>query len=310
MNCQQINNIPFRELLEELGFKPVKENNKELWFLSPLRDEKTASFKINISNNTFYDFGEGTGSTIVDFWCGFKNCNVKTAIDEISRLFSFPQQEPKAQYNKKRQPLKPAKQPQIKILDVRPITHTKLIEYLEDRYLSERIYPYIKEVTFELKSIRNFAIGFKNDKGGYELRNSLFKSCTSKSITTVIKEDSKVLCIFEGFMDYLSYLEQTVTSEFEIVQNWYKDMNESFLVLNSLSMKEQVIPYIKQFEHVKLYLDNDNAGQSLTAELVSLFPHAENCSISYSQFKDYNEYHVLQTRNFRKNIDDIMNMTF
>lgn len=311
MNCQQINNIPFRELLENLGFIPVKENNRELWYLSPFRAEKTASFKVSASNNTFYDFGEGIGGTIVDFWCHYKNCNVKIAIDYISRLFSFPEQEYKAQQSSpiSKAPKKP-KAPQIKILDIKPITHPKLIEYLNDRCLSKRVYPYIREVTFELKGNQNFAIGFRNDKGGYELRNRLFKGCTSKSITTFIKDESMVLCVFEGWSDYLSYLEQTVACEHEIVQDWYKDMNESYLILNSLSMKEQAIPYLRQFEQVKLYLDNDDAGRNLSAEFSGLFSNAEDCSGTYSEFKDYNEYHIFQTRKSQKRMDDLHSLTF
>lgn len=310
MNCQQINNIPFRELLEKLGYNPVKKNNKEFWYLSPFREERTPSFKINISNNTFYDFGEGVGGTIVDFWCRYKNCNVKTAIKEISQLFSFPEQKHKTQFDLTRNESKKLKESQIKVLDVKPITHTILIDYLNDRCLSERIYPYIEEVTFELKGNRNFAIGFKNDKGGYELRNKLFKGCTSKAITTLIKENSKVLCVFEGWSDYLSYLERTIACEYEVVQDWYKSMNESFLILNSLSMKEQSITHLKQFEQVNLYLDNDDAGRNLSSEFSNLFSNVKDCSEGYSQFKDYNEFHVFQTRKFQKSMDDIRNLTF
>lgn len=311
MNCQQINNIPFIELLDKLGYKPVKENNRELWYLSPFREERTASFKVNVSNNIFYDFGGGTGGTIVDFWCRLHSCNVKTAIDEISRLFSFPEQGYNTQQSSSiSKASKKPKNPQIKILDIKPITHPKLIEYLNDRCLSERVYPYIREITFELKGNRNFAIGFRNDKGGYELRNSLFKGCSSKSITTFIKDGSKVLCVFEGWSDYLSYLEQTVACEHEIVQDWYKDMNESYLILNSLSMKEQAIPYLRQFEQVKLYLDNDDAGRNLSAEFSGLFSNAEDCSGTYSEFKDFNEYHIFEKRKYQKAMDDIRNMIF
>lgn len=309
MNCQQINNIPFRELLEKLGCNPVKENNKEFWYLSPFREERTPSFKINISNNTFYDFGEGIGGTIVDFWCRHKNCNVKAAIKEIPQLFSFPEQKHKTQFTLTGKEPKKSKESLIKVLDVKPITHSKLIGYLNDRCLSERIYPYIEEVTFELKGNRNLAIGFQNDKGGYELRNKLFKGCTSKAITTLIKENPKVLCVFEGWSDYLSYLERTIACEYEVVQDWYKRINESFLILNSLSMKEQAVPCLKQFEQVNLYLDNDDAGRSLTTELTSLFSNTKDCSETYSQFKDYNEYHVFQTRKFQKGMDDLRNLT-
>lgn len=309
MNCQQINNIPFRELLEKLGFIPVKENNRELWYLSLFREEKTASFKVSASNNTFYDFGEGIGGTIVDFWCRLHNCNVKTAIEEVSRLFSFPKQVYNTQQSSPmtKAPKKP-KKTQIKILDIKPITHLKLIEYLNNRCLSERVYPYIREVTFELKGNRNFAIGFMNDKDGYELRNSLFKGCTNKAITTLIKEESKILCVFEGWSDYLSYLERTIASEHEVVLDWYKDINESYLILNSLSMKKQAIPYLNQFEQVRLYLDNDDAGRKLSAEFTSLFFHAKDCSDSYSQFKDYNEYYIFEKRKYNKAMDDIRNM--
>lgn len=309
MNCNQINNIPFRELLEKLGFKLVKENNRELWYLSPFREEKSASFKVNIASNTFYDFGEGSGGTIVDFLCRLHNCNVKAAIEEVSRLFSFPKQGYKTQQSSPiSKASKKSKESQIKILDVKAIVHPKLMQYLNDRCLSERVYPYINEITFELKGNRNFAIGFMNDKGGYELRNSLFKGCTNKAITTLIKEESNILCVFEGWSDYLSYLERTIASEHEVVQDWYKDINESYLILNSLSMKKQAIPYLNQFEQVRLYLDNDDAGRNLSAEFTSLFSHVKDCSESYSQFKDYNEYYIFEKRKYHKAMDDIRNM--
>ena len=171
------------------------------------------------------------------------------------------------------------------------------------------VYSYIKEITFELKGIRNFAIGFQNDKEGYELRNKLFKGCTSKSVTTVINENSKVLCVFEGWSDYLSYLERTVACQYDVVQDWYKGMNESFLILNSLSMKEQATTYLKQFEQVKLYLDNDDAGRNLTAEFINSFSHVKDCSETYSEFKDFNEYHIFQTRKFQRTMDKISNLT-
>ena len=37
---------------------PAKKiNNNDYWYLSPLRNEKEASFKINRSKNTWYDHG-------------------------------------------------------------------------------------------------------------------------------------------------------------------------------------------------------------------------------------------------------------
>lgn len=93
MNCRQINNIPFGKVLAMQGYSPIKETAKELWYLSPFREERTPSFKVNIGSNTFFDFGEGIGGTIIDFWCRYQRCDVKTAICQLSSSFSFPKQE-------------------------------------------------------------------------------------------------------------------------------------------------------------------------------------------------------------------------
>ena len=73
---------------------------------------------------------------------------------------------------------------------------------------------------------RMFAIGFRNDRQGYVLRNSFFKGTNVNSISTIVNGataeeaawknrppgpvcpdagDGKVM-VFEGFMDYLSLL--------------------------------------------------------------------------------------------------------
>ena len=70
------------------------------------------------------------------------------------------------------------------------------------------------------------ALGFKNDSGGYELRNELFKgSNTPKDITT-FKNSGKKVAIFEGFFDFNSFT--------SLLQN--KELKAfSFCILNSLS---------------------------------------------------------------------------
>ena len=51
-----------------------------------------------------------------------------------------------------------------------------------------------------------FALAFRNDSGGYELRNPLFKgSITSKDITHIRQQGDRVFRV-RGFMDYLSFL--------------------------------------------------------------------------------------------------------
>ena len=54
-----------------------------------------------------------------------------------------------------------------------------------------------------------FAIGFPNMAGGYEVRNRYFKGCVAPKDITHIRQQGGQRCmcyLFEGFMDYLSFL--------------------------------------------------------------------------------------------------------
>src|SRR4051812_2331243 len=75
--------IDLVEYLEKLGHKPVKILNNDYWYLSPLREERTASFKINRKLNLWYDFGIGDGGSIIDF--GIKY--FKTSIADFLNTF-------------------------------------------------------------------------------------------------------------------------------------------------------------------------------------------------------------------------------
>ena len=47
MNIDQIKQIKLQDFLATMGCKPVKQYGVNLMYLSPLRTEKHASFKIN-----------------------------------------------------------------------------------------------------------------------------------------------------------------------------------------------------------------------------------------------------------------------
>ena len=278
MNCQRINNIPFNHIFSKIGIEPTKQKNKATWYKSPFREERTASFKVNLETNRYYDFGEGIGGTVVDFWCKYKSCDVKTTIKEVSSLFSFSEQKMITKPIFKRGSFKKS-DPRIVIHEVKPLFAYPLKKYLTSRGLSQRIYPYIKEVNYENSAGRFDAIGFRNDIDGFELRSEEYKGCSSKTITSLIKEDSTTLSVFEGFIDFLSYLERTQT-------------DESFLILNSLAMSQKAKTLFTKFEKVKLFLDNDSAGKTLTRELFSEFSNVIDQSSTYGEYEDYNDFHV------------------
>ena len=66
MNIKEIKRIKLQDFLATMGCKPVKQYGVNLMYLSPLRTEKHASFKVNTELNLWYDFGIGRGGNIID----------------------------------------------------------------------------------------------------------------------------------------------------------------------------------------------------------------------------------------------------
>ena len=61
LTCRGAKQIDLVDYLASLGHQPQKVNNQDYWYLSPLRDEKTPSFKINRKLNVWYDHATGKG---------------------------------------------------------------------------------------------------------------------------------------------------------------------------------------------------------------------------------------------------------
>lgn len=56
MTTQEAKNIRIADYLQSLGYSPVKQQGKSLWYKSPFREETEASFKVNAELNQWYDF--------------------------------------------------------------------------------------------------------------------------------------------------------------------------------------------------------------------------------------------------------------
>ena len=95
-------------------------------------------------------------------------------------------------------------------MKVRDLTHPALLRYLQGRGIDLTLAKReCRELHFTHDGKSYFAIGFQNVAGGYEVRNSFFKGCIApKDITHIRQEgEPREKClVFEGFMDYLSFL--------------------------------------------------------------------------------------------------------
>ena len=65
MTTREAKKIHIADYLQSLGYNPVKQQGKSLWYKSPFREETEASFKVSTELNQWYDFGTGKGGNII-----------------------------------------------------------------------------------------------------------------------------------------------------------------------------------------------------------------------------------------------------
>jgi len=196
MNIKEIKQIKLQDFLTAMGCKPVKQYGVNLMYLSPLRTEKHASFKVNTEINQWYDFGIGRGGNIITLAeLLYNSSDVSYLIHQIERNApssvsgSLPTVKPTTPQNS------------FEHLQVLPITHPALIKYLEERCIDiETARTVCKELHFDTRGKHYFGIGFPNIAGGYEIRNPFFKGCIApKDISHFYAEEPKKVCfLFEG----------------------------------------------------------------------------------------------------------------
>ena len=290
---QEVKQLDMVEYLEKLGYQPQKIRNNDYWYLSPLRDEKTASFKVNKKLNAWYDFGLGQGGNIIDFGILYHNCTVSELLKKLPAIFSFqqPQILTVQQPLSNTQNLNEALEPTIKVIAAKPLTNPSLCRYLDDRKIPVEIAKkYCKEVNFELNGKQFFAVGFENKSGGFELRNQHFKGSSSpKNVTLINHPDCKNIAVFEGVFSFLSY--QTLHQKNAPLTN--------FLVLNSISFFKKSRQLMEEHRKINLYLDRDQAGLKHIHHALKWDMKYIDKSGFYKNYKDLNDY--LVHSNLREN---------
>ena len=280
MNCKQFNTIPLEEVLQILGHLPTKQTEKEAWFLNPFANENHASFKLDKRNNIWYLYSEGIGGNNTDFMIKYLNASVKEVLEwaENQIFSSFHQQ------NFPNQKLENLHK-NYEIIEVKEIQHPALMEYLRTRKVENQT-EFLKEIHYQMNDKNYFGIGFKNNSGGYEIRNKYSKICLGKKDVSTIKNGSGNVKIFEGFFDFLS---------FKNIENFLEKEPSDYIILNSVSMIHNIKNSLGNYENIELYFDNDEAGNRAVKMLKNELENIEDCRVLYSDLKDLNEYLTQQT---------------
>ena len=284
MNSSKLSNINLCEFLATKGITPIKQLNSSAWYISPFRDEKTPSFKIDTNRNLWYDFGEGDGGNIISFLCKYYNVGTKEAYD-ILKGTRISVHVPKLHSSNGSK-----KSSGIKILRTSTtIESYQLALYLRARNINVEFAQNcgnLFEIEYSIADKRYFALGFVNDKGGFEIRNSFFKGSSSPKAISTVPGNPEILNVFEGFMDYLSAL------------SYYKmtSPTNTSIILNGVGQVKEIIPLLSKFRTVNLFLDNDKAGKKTVDLILSHHSNVINQSQRvYPLHKDFNEFTTRKT---------------
>lgn len=295
MNSKQAKQLSLPEIMSRLGYEPsrIVRQGREVWYNSPFRKEKDASFHTSYLGNQWIwnDFGD-TGGTVVDFVLRHENYqNVKDALAFLDRMFpghsqsqpagrggeeSNPQQQffP-TQQSYQFQGAKPSMEAldrQLLFVQASTITNPLIFAYLEGRGIPRELaVQYLMEVRY--RNLKNgkeyFAFAMLNESGGYEIRVAsdqyAFKSALIARDITLIegRPNTDSVSVFEGMVDYLSLL----------VLLGVRKLSGDAIVLHSLSSFQRAAAFIqsKSYATINTFLDNDGAGEGGTARFREIF---------------------------------------
>ena len=260
------NRISIRDFLAWRGIQPKYERNGYGMYLSPLREERTPSFKVDYVQNLWYDFGLGEGGTLLTLVMRLERCDSREAVRRL-------------QNGEKGDTGIASISPGIgeplgvggALSVVRPATvpalrHPALVGYLASRGIVPPVAAaFCREVRYEINGRAFFAVGFRNDAGGWELRSARFKGGSSPKHITTIDNRSDTVIAFEGFMDFLAYLSLKYPERLRI----------DAAVLNSVVNLPKAVPFISRHPVIRTFFDNDEAGRKATADLIRLCPRSE-----------------------------------
>jgi len=279
----KIREIDMVGYLERLGFAPeaVKKNGTDYWYLSPLRKETGASFHVDAVTNSWYDFGLMGGGNLVDFCLRYYNCSIPDLLAKFNADFSPHQL---TVFDAALHEGRAGKESKLAVTNVRPLYAYPLKNYLHERSIPVAVADgFCSEVAYQINGNTYYGVGFKNDSGGYEIRNKNYKQSSSPKDITTIAFGVDSVHVFEGFMDFLSW---------QTLHPYAEPGTADFVVLNGAGMFDRALPFLEEHDVVRLWLDRDVTGKAYTQYALSMGPKYRDESGWYEKHKDLNEWQV------------------
>ena len=283
MSIEEIRDMPITDFLHRLGHNAARRKGCEVWYHAPYRGDRTPSFCVNTKKNIWNDFGAGMGGDIFTLAGLMINSNDFIAqaryIGEVTNnpidCSKPPEFDPV--------PV----EPQFTDVEVKPLSHPALLNYLRERGIpSDIATANCVEIHYSLHGKNYFAVGFPNEDGGYEIRNKFFKGSIPPKAVSLIRNGSTTVNVYEGFVDFLSGL----------TLGYGK--TEDNLVLNSVANREKAYKHLDGYDLIKCWLDNDEAGKLCLQALYRRYgDKVKDFSVVFRPSKDVNEYLQQQITN-------------
>lgn len=281
MDINEIKKVPIVDFLYIIGIEPVKHKASGLWYHAPYRNDRNPSLRVSTDKNVWYDYGIARGGDIFNLAGEFINSYEFVAQAKfISETLggSFPTSFP--HYQRIAEKAVKAKGNLFSDIVEKPLSHPALRQYLRERGISADVASrFCCQMEYRYNGKQFFAVGFKNNSDGYEIRNRFFKGCVSPKDITLIGRNSNVCHLYEGFMDFLSAVILGI------------GRGEDHIVLNSVANMQKVHHLLDGYAQVYCHLDNDEAGENACAELQKRYgDKVIDHSHLYTGYKDLNEY--------------------
>jgi len=304
MKIEELKKIPIWELLSHLGIEPVSKRHggAQLMYHSPLRPDRNASFSVSTRKNLWMDFGTSQGGNVIDLAIALKGyCPFREAVVWLEEQASFFRSDIRyrdVSRNDDSHMSRLSGHSDISGMRLEDLTSPRLLEYLESRGISASIgRRYCKEAHYTVRDREYYGVAFMNILGGMEIRSRFFKGCYGVKAPTVIRLDKaerqESCCVFEGFMDFLSYK----VLEERGAKDLIPDVPCDYIIMNSTSIIQRAIPFIGVYTLAYCYLDNDFAGKQALDTLDLLMPgRIFEMSTRFCPYNDLNDYLMQQPR--------------
>lgn len=288
MNVVKAKAIPLTDIMAKLGHSQIRseKGGRDVWYKSPFREEADASFHINTVKNIWYDFGEASGGTVIDFVMTHESYTSVSEALKFLRKFDTRPSPNLFNQNVITPPPTTAQPNALRIVKNQKIQAKGLLAYLKARHIPEALaLHYLREVHYRNDGGKTYyALAMENEKGGFEIRNRYFKGSLGTKGITLIPAGQKLnhsVHVFEGMFDYLACL----------ADNKVMQLEEDVVVLHSLSFISRLQELVKERLYTAIYdyLDNDAAGNKQREVINSWTVYVKDMRYKFSGYKDYNE---------------------